>query len=389
LADVFPPRNRSLALGTYLTGTFLGGTTAMIVGGLFVQGWPHFCSEVPLAGACAQPGWKAALVAVGLPGLLVALLVLALHEPPRAAHGQTGGTRRIILREIASALPPFTLFSIHRIAGTAGLVRNIAIISIIAALSATLVAITGDVAQWGAFGLGAYSIATWGQVQSHGDKPLYMLTYGDRTFVLCTAASASVACIIGVFSVWVAPLAMRTFAASPAKIGLGLGLIFTAGAVLGVIVGGWLTDRWKRRDPRAPLGMTAVTLIGLIPSIALLLAAKTLEVFFIGYFFLSFFTSLWSGGTAALVQDLVLPRMRGAAAASYSLVSIVIASGLGPYWTGKVSKMTGSLNAGMYSILLLAPLSFLLLWLASRRLKRETAAGRLAMAVAAGEPEHR
>ena len=389
LADVFPPRNRSLALGTYLTGTFLGSTTAMIVGGLFVQTWPHFCSAIPFAGACALPGWKAALVAVGLPGLLVALLVLTLHEPARRAHSQPGGTLRMIFREVASALPPFTLFSIHRIAGAAGLVRNLVMIAIIAALSATLVKITGDVAQWVAFGLGAYSIGTWGQVQSHGDKPLYRLTYGDRTFVLCTAATASVACIIGVFSVWVAPLAMRTFKVSAAQIGLGLGLIYTVGAILGVVTGGWLTDHWKRRDPRAPLGMTAVTLVGLIPSIAFLLAAKTLGTFFVGYFFLSFFISLWSGGTSALVQDLVLPRMRGAAAASYSLVSIVIASGLGPYWTGKVSKMTGSLNAGMYSILLLAPLAFLLLWLASRRLQHETAAGRLQLAMEAGEPAPR
>jgi len=390
LSDVFPPRNRSLALGTYLTGTFLGSTTAMIVGGLFLQNWPQFCSAVPLASACSLPSWKAALVAVGLPGLLVALLVLTLHEPARPDHGQTGGTFRIVVREIASALPPFTLLSIHRMAGMTGMLRNLGLAAIIAAMSATLVAVTGDIAQWVAFGLGAYSIATWGQVQSIGDKPLYRLTYGDRTFVLCTASTATVACIIGVFSVWIAPLAMRTFTTvSPARIGLGLGLIFTAGAILGVVAGSWLNDRWKRRDRRAPLGMTAVTLIGLIPSITVLLTAKTLDVYFMGYFCLSFFTSLWSGGIAALVQDLVLPRMRGAAAASYSLVAIVVASGIGPYWTGKVSKMTGSLNSGMYSILLLAPLAFLLLWLASRRLKNETAAGRLALAVASGEPATR
>ena len=69
------------------------------------------------------------------------------------------------------------------------------------------------------------------------------------------------------------------------------------------------------------------------------------------------------GSTAAMVQDLVLPRMRGAAAAAYSLIAIVVGSGVGPYWAGKVSKVTGSLNAGLYSILILAPVSLLLLWL--------------------------
>jgi MFS family permease len=69
LTDVFPARNRALALGTYLTGTFFGTASAMIVGGLFVQKWPDFCSAVPFVSACGLAGWKAALIAVGLPGL--------------------------------------------------------------------------------------------------------------------------------------------------------------------------------------------------------------------------------------------------------------------------------------------------------------------------------
>ena len=90
--------------------------------------------------------------------------------------------------------------------------------------------------------------------------------------------------------------------------------------------------------------------------------------------------------TAAMVQDLVLPRMRGAAAAAYSLIAIVVGSGVGPYWAGKVSKMTGSLNSGLLSILVLAPVSLLLLWLTSRRLPTQTPEARLAIARAAGEP---
>ena len=385
LADVFPPRNRALALGTYLTGTFLGSATAMIVGGLFVQKWPDFCTAVPLAGACGMAGWKAALIAVGMPGLLLALLVLTLHEPPRQKV-QQGGTFGIVVREVASALPPFTFLSIYRLAGRAGLLRNLFLLAAVSAIAELLVWISGDIAQWIACALGAYSIATWGQVQSHGDKPLYRLTYGDATFVLSIASTALVACIIAGITVWAAPLAMRTFATvSPVKIGLGLGLIYVAGSILGVVIGGWLTDRWKARDLRAPLGMATIALLGIVPCIALIVSAKSIEMFFTVYFVMSAFISLWSGGIAALVQDLVLPRMRGAAAASYSLVAIVVASGIGPYWTGKVSKMTGSLGTGIVSILLLAPVAFLVLYLAARRLPDETSERRLALAVAAGE----
>ena len=88
LADTFPARNRALALGTYLTGTFLGTATALVVGGLFVQKWPHFCSAIPIGAACHLAGWQAALIAVGAPGLLLALLRAHAGDLPlESLHG--------------------------------------------------------------------------------------------------------------------------------------------------------------------------------------------------------------------------------------------------------------------------------------------------------------
>jgi MFS family permease len=385
LADTFPARNRSLALGTYLTGTFLGTAFAMIVGGLFVQKWPQVCSAVPLASACGLAGWQAALVCVGFPGLLLALLVLRIQEPVRVQK-HTEGTAKIIVREIASALPPFTLLSIYTLAGRDGLRRNIVLIAGIAVVATLLIWITGDTAQWIACALGAYSIATWGQVQSHRDKPLYRLTYGDTTFVLGIASTALVACIIAGITVWAAPLAIRSFPTeSPVKIGVGFGMIYVVGSIIGVILGSWATDRWKARNAAAPLHMTAIALIGMIPCMVAIVSVNSLNLFFAVLFFQAIFTSLWSGGIAALVQDLVLPRMRGAAAACYSLVAIVVASGIGPYWTGKVSKMADSLGTGIISILILAPIALVVLWLAARRLPNETPERRLALAKEAGE----
>jgi MFS family permease len=390
LADAFPARNRALALGTYLTGTFLGTATAMIVGGLFVQKWPSFCSSIPIGGACNLAGWQAALIAVGTPGLLLALLILTLHEPPRPQTLQQKhyGTVRLVLREMATAFPPFTLFSIYGIGGMQGLKRNLMLIVLITAIAVGLIVLTGDKAQWIACSLGAYSIVTWGQVQSYGDKPLYRLTYGDPTFMLGVLATAMVACVIAGISVWAAPLAMRTFTdVSAVTIGVGMGVIYVIGAIIGVVLGGWLTDRWKTKDLAAPLNMTSIALIGLIPCIALIVWAPSLQIFLVAYFLLSIFASLWSGGIAAMIQDLVLPRMRGAAAASNALVAIVVASGIGPYWTGKVSNMTGSLGTGILSILLLAPIAFILLVIAGRKLRHETPERRLAIANEAGEQE--
>jgi hypothetical protein len=110
------------------------------------------------------------------------------------------------------------------------------------------------------------------------------------------------------------------------------------------------------------------------------------HTFLVAIFLLGFFLSLWGAGGAAMIQDLVLPRMRGSAAACNSLVAVVISSGTGPYWAGKVSTLTGSLTAGLLSMLPIAPLALVTLWLCARRLPFETPEARLARAAAAGEP---
>ena len=386
LADMFPKKNRAAALGANLSGTFLGGAIAMVLGGVFLQYWGTMCSALPWAGACTIKGWQAALFAVGLAGLPLALLILLIREPHRR---QPAGLSiaQVVSREVGAALPPFTFLAIHRLGSTPALARNLVITTIIVGLSLLLYWLTGDKAQWAAFAFGTYAVVTWGQVQSLRDRPLFSLTYGDRTFVMAAAATALIACIGGAVGVWSAPYAMRTFDKTPTEIGLSLGLIAAAGGFVGVLIGGWMTDRWRARDLRAPMGMLALALTGIIPGIVVLLLAKDFTLFLAAKFFIGVFSGLWGGATAALMQDMVLPRMRGAASAAYSLVAIVVASGIGPYWAGKVSVITGSLNAGLFSILVLAIPAYVLIGLTARRLPSQTPEARLAIARAAGEAD--
>lgn len=385
LADMFPQRNRAIAMSIYLSGTFFGGALAMIVGGYFLEHWKDMCSAVPIGGACGLAAWKAALIAVGLPGLPLALALLAIREPARTTQTK-GSAGRFVLGEFASALPPFTLLTIYRAGGARGLTSNLLLAAALSLAAWGFAHLTGDAAQWWSFGLGAYAVVTWGQIQSYRDKPLFALTFGDATFVLGTVATALIACIGGAVHVWSAPYAMRTYDIPAHEIGASLGLIHVAGAVIGVLAGGWAVDRWKQRDARAPLGMAAICLVLALPMITMMLLVRDYTIFLAGTFALGLLTAAFSGGLAAMIQDLVLPRMRGAAAAAFLLVAIVIASGTGPYWAGKVSTVTGSLTAGLLSMMVLAPVALLLLWLAARRLRHETPERRRALAEAAGEP---
>ncbi len=72
LADYFPPRMRATVQAIYSAGIPLGGGLAFFLGG--------FLGE--------SMGWRWAFALLGFPGVIVAGLVLLLHEPPR---GRTEG----------------------------------------------------------------------------------------------------------------------------------------------------------------------------------------------------------------------------------------------------------------------------------------------------------
>jgi MFS family permease len=248
-----------------------------------------------------------------------------------------------------------------------------------------VVRLTGDLAQWVAIGLGAYSICTWGQVLRLRDRPLFRLTFGCPTFTLAMFSGALLACIMAGVQAWAAPYAMRVMGMSPASAGVSLGLISALAAATAAITGGWIADGWKRRDPRAPIWVALLGLCVASPALVVMLTVRTPAQYLAAYACFTLFSSGWSGAYAALVQDLVLPRMRGSAASAFALVTVVISSGAGPYWAGKVSTLTGSLGAGMMSIQALTPVAIVILLLTARRLKGETEAGRRARAEAAGE----
>lgn len=385
LSQYFPARHRALALGTYVSSAFFGGAAALAIGGMVVQHWQDICPAVPIGGACGLAGWRAALIIVGLPGLPLALLLASLREPARP-QGPKVRLRRLALTEFGATIPPFSILSLYRAGGSKALQHNLALVAGLVAGTLVLILLTGDRAQWGAIALGAYAIVTWGQIQKYRDRPLFQLTFGCPTFTLAMFGGAMIACVIGAVQTWAAPYAMRTLGMSPGEAGLMLGLTFACSAGLGVIVGGWLTDRWKTRDARAPIWMGLVALFAVLPTLMAMLAAREPSQYLLGYGAFCLLTSAWSGAFAALVQDLVLPRMRGAAASAFALVTVVIAAGAGPYWAGKVSTVTGSLGAGLLSMQALTPIALVLLMLAARRLPRETLKSRYARAEAAGEP---
>jgi MFS family permease len=386
VTDYFPSKNRAAAFGVLLLGTYAGMGCSLLLGGVIIQNWAVLCHIFPGVGACRVANWKAAFLVVGAPGLLLAVLVANLKEPPRPPKHRNTPFGRLALTELSAAVPPFTLVNIARVGGVKALAANLALAVGLISFTVTLGCITHDWAQWIAVSVGIYSVSSWVHALSLKDRPLFKLTFGCPAFVLSLAGMSLTSCINGTVQIWAAPYAIRKLGATPTQAGLYVGLAFAVSAGIGVIVGGWLTDLWKRRDSRAPIWMALIGLIGPMPALALMMVAPNLAVFSLGFFVFGTICQGWGGGAAALAQDLTLPRMRGTTAASFSLIIIVVTSGFGPYWAGKISTLTGSLTTGLLSLLALAPFAVILLLMAARRLRRESEETRRARARAAGEP---
>ncbi|RMB12392.1 MFS transporter [Eilatimonas milleporae] len=103
IADMFPRRLLGRALGLYSMGVYVGAGLAFLVGGAIVgRALAAGTLSLPLVGELKA--WQAIFFIVGAPGLLVALLMLTVAEPPRkqAAPARTHRSLTAVFRFIAA-----------------------------------------------------------------------------------------------------------------------------------------------------------------------------------------------------------------------------------------------------------------------------------------------
>ena len=387
ISDYFPKHLRATALSIYSAGLYVGAGISLFIGGLIVQKWT---AAYPNGGPLGLVGWQAAFLAVGIPGLVVALWIATLREPVR---GQSEGLAqpphpapfRTFFDELVTILPPLTLIGAAR-CGTKTLVLNLVGLVVTIAAVFALVALGEPVPQWAAVGIGVYAVFSWATALRHRDPPTFALIVGTPAFLCTVVAYGLNAFLSYAAGFWAAPYAMRDLGISPAEAGLILGGQGAVSGFLGVTVGGILGDRLRRRHPG---GRLIMVMLGAVVPVPFMIAAFTTATPIVLYvcLFLAQFTASWGlGSSAATTQDLVLPRMRGAATATFFIGTTLIGLALGPYLAGRVSSLTGSLSTGMLSLLVTVPIT-LGAGIAAFRLVPAAEASREARARAAGEPE--
>ena len=386
ISDYFPKRLRATALSIYSAGLYVGGGVSLFIGGLIVQGWNR---AYPGGGPLGLVGWQAAFLAVGIPGLIVALWVATIREPVRGlVEGLPEPEKhpapfRAFFQELLTIIPPLTLIGAAR-GGMRALLINLTGLAAVVDVVASLIGLGEPMPQWLAIGTGVYAVFSWACALKRRDPATFALIVGTPAF-LCTVVAYGLNSFLSyAASFWAAPYVLRTLGETPARAGLLLGSSGALAGFLGLTIGGIVADRLRRTDPA---GRLIVVIFGATVPVPFLIGAFTASSVWVfdPCLFLSGLTASGAlGSAAAATQDLVLPRMRGTATATFFIGTTLMGLAMGPYLAGRISTLSGSLSVGMLSLLAIMPVT-LTCAIAAYRLVPAAEASREARARAAGE----
>lgn len=383
ISDYFPKRQRATALAIYSSGLYLGGGVSLLIGAKISQVWN---ATYPGGGPLGLVGWHAAFLAVGIPGLLVALWVATLREPVRGAMDGTpsqGSARPFadFFADLSTIVPPFTLIGAAR-RGGAALAINLLVAVGLCAFAWVMIQWTGNLPQWSAVALGYYAVFSWASVLRQKDPATFRLIWGTPAFICTTLGYSMVSLAAYGLSFWSAPYAEQVLGLPKHELAFWLGANGAISGFLGVIIGGRVADALRARNPA---GRILVILFGVVaPVVPIWIGYTTPDpvLFYAMNFLAGLFGAAALGAAAATTQDLVLPRMRGTATAAFFLGTTLVGLCFGPYMVGQVSDLTGSLvdgklvgdlRTGILSLIAVAPPAVVLLIYAYKAVPRAEA----------------
>jgi MFS family permease len=213
--------------------------------------------------------------------------------------------------------------------------------------------------------------------EHHSFGKALKLLYANKTFVLLALASGlHVFCIYGLLN-WAPSFLIRIHGLKSSEVGAMLGPIFGIGGAVGSFAGGYLTDRWGKKDKRWYLKIPAYAIILSIPMAA---GAIFLQDTFLSLVCLGLCASLQSmylGPSLAVAHSLVPASMRAFTSAIFFFVINLVGLGFGPLTVGMISDLlapglgTESLRWAMSIIIIVSAVSAVLFFRTARKMVRD------------------
>jgi predicted MFS family arabinose efflux permease len=207
-----------------------------------------------------------------------------------------------------------------------------------------------------------------GHVHTESDRAsilqVFRFLIGKRSFVHITAGGGLTAFVQYGLITWAPTFYVRSHDMSLTEAGLWLGLVLGIPGGVGIVAGGWLSDRFGSRDTRWYLWVSAIALAVIVPFAA---SAFLVDAWWLSLLLLSVpvcFGNFYQGTTFSQTQGLAPVHMRAVAAGILLFLLNFIGFVFGPPAVGRLSDAfagTFGDDALGYSLLTWA---FLNLWAA-------------------------
>ncbi|HEY4341559.1 MAG TPA: MFS transporter [Steroidobacteraceae bacterium] len=299
LADYYPPRRRGRIFAIFYMAIPVGAALGYVIGGLVSQSW----------------GWRAAFFVGSVPGLLLALAVLRVPDPPRGSSEPLAD--------------PVTASSAPQGAGRSGALLALR-------RTATL----------------------YVQLARQASYALTVLGYAAYTFA------------VGGLAFWMPTFLERVRAVPVSQATTGFGAIVVVTGFVGTFAGGWLGDYCLRYTRQAYLWVSGIATLLALPLAIGCLTSATPSVFYPTLVVAELLLFMSTGPINSVIVSLVSPAHRASAVALSVLAIHLLGDVISPPLIGSVSDHT-SLGQGVLLVPVAVGVSGLLWVAAALRCRRE------------------
>jgi MFS family permease len=311
VADYYPGQRRAFAMGIFMTGLAVGGVLGILIAGQLE----------------ALYGWRVAFLTLGLPGIVLAALVIRLPDPTRLL---PQNRMMAELAEIGIGVGSLAAACAPTLVGLA--LGGIAAFLLDQRLGADSRADAAAFSFLAVLGLAA-NILMWVKRSRSGaatvdpviDAALadlqraFRAVLGTPTLVYVFVGGALISFGMNGIVAWAPAYITRTLGLSSPEASRLLGLAGLVAGTAGTLAGGWLADSLRKRHPGARVLVTAAGFIIGVPLAVWLLSVRS-PAFFVPLFYAAFFFLTWyNGPLTATIFDVVPTRIGTTVVGAYLL----------------------------------------------------------------------
>ncbi|MGH7531181.1 MAG: spinster family MFS transporter [Gemmatimonadales bacterium] len=365
IAQYYQGRRRAFAIGIYSVGMALGGLAGIWLGGVIAERY----------------GWRWAFIAMGFPGLLLAVLASRIREvdrrppPPVLETLREWGRSGVhgALRYFAPLVAWTTAGAL--LGGTVALFQGLPS-QLDTAVFAACVSIGAAWTVWRFVPLalrqttqaGAVAAGAFGEFQHAA-----VLVLRTPTLIWMFLGGAMVTFAVNGLIAWAATFMQRTHGFSVAQVGAEFGLWALVGGVVGALFGGRLADRLQQRWRGGRVIASGAGFVLGGPVCAALLLVDDLR-WFAPLIMVTYFLYAWyNGPLAAVILDVVPPAVQASVLGAFVLFSHLAGDALAPPLIGYLSDRTGSLRTAMLLLPAVGVLGGLVILIGLKTVERDMA----------------